>query len=168
MNQMKNFLKSAMQKQKNAIFIHIWWVAPDINSHMSQRHPPAIIRPISQKALLKKMAPTWILVCQNLHFSPRNCTCTFFLFVFFFLSYMLSSPPHLSLSYMKIKSSEIFFWKKSRAGNRPKMFKIRMRCGNKVYVRTSLVLMKIRYNILKTDIVLCFLFFVKEQDSFQQ
>ena len=48
------------------------------------------------------------------------------------------------------------------------MFKIRMRCGNKVYVRTSLVLMKIRYNILKTDIVLCFLFFVKEQDSFQQ
>ena len=83
MNQMKNFLKSAMQKQKNAIFIHIWWVAPDINSHMSQRHPPAIIRPISQKALLKKMAPTWILVCQNLHFSPRNCTCTFFLFVFF-------------------------------------------------------------------------------------
>jgi len=58
MNQMKNFLKSAMQKQKNAIFIHNWWVAPDINSHMSQRHPPAIIRPISQKALLKKMAPT--------------------------------------------------------------------------------------------------------------
>ena len=54
----EEFFKSAMQKQKNAIFIHIWWVAPDINSHMSQRHPPAIIRPISQKALLKKMAPT--------------------------------------------------------------------------------------------------------------
>ena len=51
------FQKCAMQKQKNAIFIHIWWVAPDINSHMSQRHPPAIIRPISQKALLKKWLP---------------------------------------------------------------------------------------------------------------
>jgi len=167
MNQMKNFLKSAMQKQKNAIFIHIWWVAPDINSHMSQRHPPAIIRPISQKALLKKMAPTWILVCQNLHFSPPNCTCTFFLFVFFLILHVIFSSPSFVIVYEK-KSSEIFFWKKSRAGNRPKMFKIRMRCGNKVYVRTSLVLMKIRYNILKTDIVLCFLFFVKEQDSFQQ
>ena len=167
MNQMKNFLKSAMQKQKNAIFIHIWWVAPDINSHMSQRPPPAIIRPISQKALLKKMAPTWILVCQNLHFSPRNCTCTFFLFVFFsYLTCYLLLPIFRYRIWKKILWN--FFLKKSRAGNRPKMFKIRMRCGNKVYVRTSLVLMKIRYNILKTDIVLCFLFFVKEQDSFQQ
>jgi len=51
---MKNFKKCHAKAKK----CHIWWVAPDINSHMSQRHPPAIIRPISQKALLKKMAPT--------------------------------------------------------------------------------------------------------------
>jgi len=167
MNQMKNFLKSAMQKQKNAIFIHIWWVAPDINSHMSQRHPPAIIRPISQKALLKKWLPREFWFAKIFIFLLEIALARFFSLFFFLILHVIFSSPSFVIVYEK-KSSEIFFWKKSRAGNRPKMFKIRMRCGNKVYVRTSLVLMKIRYNILKTDIVLCFLFFVKEQDSFQQ
>ena len=90
------------------------------------------------------MAPTWILVCQIFIFSS-NCTCTFSFFVSFtymFFCFFLSSPPHLSLPYINtlwnIFFSLFFFFfkkkkiKKGRAGNlSPKMFKIRMRWGNK-------------------------------------
>ena len=143
MNQMKNFLKSAMQKQKNAIFIHIWWVAPDINSHMSQRHPPAIIRPISQKALLKKMAPTWILVCQIFHFRLKLHVHVFFLCFYhllqsFYLLHMLSHPPHLSLPYLK--NSLKFFFRKKNKQSRKSPKNVQIKYVWDVAIRCTLIL----------------------------
>ena len=135
------------------------------------------------------MAPTWILVCQIFIFSS-NCTCTFSFFVSFTYMFLffLSSPPHLSLPYIKILWNiffSLFFFffkkkkiKKGRAGNlSPKMFKIRMRWGNKGVRKNSALLF---YYLLTTYLLMildilrkkplhtnCFLFFVKEQGSIQ-
>lgn len=124
----------------------------------------------------------------NLHFLLKLHVHVFFLC--FFYSHVfcfLSSPPHLSLPYIKILWNiffSLFFFffkkkkiKKGRAGNlSPKMFKIRMRWGNKsvrknsallfYYLLTTYLLMILDNNEKKNPLhTNCSLFFVKEQGS---
>ena len=116
------------------------------------------------KALLKKMAPTWILVCQIFIFLLKLHVHVFFLCFFYlhvFVFFIFSSPSFVTVYKNPLKyfffSLFFFFFKKKkikkgRAGNlSPKMFKIRMRWGNKGVRKNSALLF---YYLLTTYLLM--------------
>lgn len=131
-------IKCHAKKAKNAIFIRIWrgnnrsnvvvWNSPQPTNHtiiIRRRLSP----PEKNKALLKKMAPTWILVCQIFIFSS-NCTCTFSFFVSFtYMFFFIFSSPSFVIVY-KNPLKYFFFlfflfqkeenWKRQSRKSKPK------------------------------------------------
>ena len=105
--------------------------------------PPFACCPVSQKALLKKWLPREFWFAKS-SFSPQIARARFLslflLLTCFFCFFIFSSPSFVTVYKYPLKyffSLFFFFFKKKkikkgRAGNlSPKMFKIRMRWGNK-------------------------------------
>lgn len=104
--------------------------------HTCHSHPPPFAAQLANRPYLKKWLPREFWFAKIFIFLLKLHVHVFFSLFFFLILHVISSSPSFVTVYEKILWN--FFYKKSRAGNRPKMFKIRMRCGNKVYVRTLL------------------------------